>query len=239
MAHAHGAALRVVAARSQVGKPIGIARANRPPRSPGYLLQRFSKGLLDAALAATMLTVLAMPLAIILLLVARDGANPLFAHRRIGQGGRPFRCWKIRTMLPDAEERLAALLAADTAARAEWRRDHKLRRDPRVTRLGAFLRRSSIDELPQLWNVLRGEMSLIGPRPITAEEAPRYGAAIEHYLAVRPGLTGLWQVSGRSDANYESRISLDTRYVTEWSLLCDLRILALTPAALLTGRGAR
>ncbi|MCC7427713.1 MAG: sugar transferase [Alphaproteobacteria bacterium] len=238
MAHAHGATLRVATATSSDRGQIGIARASGLPRSPGYHLQRFAKGLLDAALAATMLAVLVLPLAALLAAVARDGAWPLFAHRRIGQGGRPFRCWKIRTMAPDAERRLAALLAADPAARAEWRRDQKLRRDPRVTPLGAFLRRTSIDELPQLWNVLRGEMSLVGPRPITAEEAPRYGSAIEHYLAVRPGLTGLWQVSGRSDANYESRISLDTRYVTEWSLLCDLRILARTPIVLLTGRGA-
>jgi lipopolysaccharide/colanic/teichoic acid biosynthesis glycosyltransferase len=197
------------------------------------------KRALDLFGAAALLAVLAVPLVLIALLVRVDGGPALFAHRRIGRGGVPFRCLKFRTMVPDAEARLAALLATDPAARAEWEATRKLRDDPRITRIGRFLRASSLDELPQLINVLRGEMSLVGPRPVPeAELAACYGAAAEHYKSVRPGITGLWQVSGRSDTSYADRVALDVAYVTRPSLREDLRILLRTPLVVLFRRGA-
>jgi exopolysaccharide production protein ExoY len=175
----------------------------------------------------------------IALLVRRDGGPVFYAHPRIGRGGRPFGCLKFRSMVVDADQRLAALLEQDPAARAEWEACRKLRHDPRVTWIGRFLRATSLDELPQLLNVLRGEMSLVGPRPVQAAELEtHYGAAAAHYLSVRPGITGLWQVSGRSDTSYASRVALDVRYAANPSLWTDIRILLRTPAAVLLRRGA-
>jgi lipopolysaccharide/colanic/teichoic acid biosynthesis glycosyltransferase len=198
------------------------------------------KRLIDLVGAGSLLLVLAVPLCVIALLVRADGGPALFAHRRVGRSGRAFGCLKFRTMVPDAERRLAALLAADPAARAEWEATRKLRNDPRVTWIGRFLRASSLDELPQLLNVLRGEMSLVGPRPVLASElASHYGPmATERYQSVRPGITGLWQVSGRSDTSYAERVALDVAYVARPSLREDLRILLRTPAAVLLQRGA-
>jgi lipopolysaccharide/colanic/teichoic acid biosynthesis glycosyltransferase len=153
--------------------------------------------------------VLPLMLATAAAIKVQDGGPILFGHMRIGQGGRAFRCWKFRSMVVDAEARLAAVLARDPRARAEWEADHKLRRDPRVTALGRFIRLTSIDELPQLLNVLRGEMSLVGPRPIVPDEARRYGRWFRHYCAVRPGVTGIWQVSGRNDVDYRRRVAMD------------------------------
>ena len=170
--------------------------------------------------------------------VARTGRPVFYRHERIGKGGRPFACLKFRTMVPDADAVLAAHLAARPAARAEWQRDHKLKDDPRITRIGAWLRRTSLDELPQLLNVLRGEMSLVGPRPVVAEELARYGDNIVYYVESTPGLTGLWQVSGRNDLDYRRRVHLDCWYVKNWSLWCDLVILFKTPRAVLRGNGA-
>ncbi|MBW8269872.1 sugar transferase [Caldovatus sp. SYSU G05006] len=202
-------------------------------------LRPLLKRALDVAGAAALLVVLAVPLAVIALLVRADGGPVLFAHRRVGKGGVPFNCLKFRTMVPDAEARLAALLEADPEARAEWEATRKLRRDPRITWIGRFLRASSLDELPQLVNVLRGEMSLVGPRPVPAAElAACYGAAAEHYRSVRPGITGPWQVSGRNDTSYAHRVALDVAYATRPSLREDLRILLRTPAAVLLRRGA-
>ncbi|MEN3347367.1 MAG: exopolysaccharide production protein ExoY [Bradyrhizobium sp.] len=169
----------------------------------------------------------------------RDGAPILFAHYRVGVNGKLFRCMKFRTMLRDSEQVLAELLAADPHARAEWERDQKLANDPRITGIGHFLRRSSLDELPQLINVLRGEMSLVGPRPITVGELTRYGKVRWHYLSVRPGITGLWQVSGRNDTSYEERVALDRRYVEQRSLRLDLSILVKTVRVVLLREGAR
>ena len=137
----------------------------------------------------------------------RPAAAPIYGHERIGRGGRPFLCWKVRTMVPDAEARLEAILRADPVRADEWARDHKLRDDPRVTWLGRWLRLTSLDEVPQLWNVLRGEMSLVGPRPVTRPELARYGASARHYLAVRPGLTGMWQLDGRNALPYARRVA--------------------------------
>lgn len=172
-------------------------------------------------------------------LIRRDGGPALFRHPRVGLGGVTFSCFKFRSMVIDADARLARLLASDPVAAAEWETRRKLPRDPRITRIGAFLRRTSLDELPQLLNVLRGEMSLVGPRPVVREELDQhYGPATEAYCRTRPGLTGLWQVSGRSDTTYAERVQLDTRYVNEWSLALDLWILLRTIPAVLQRRGA-
>jgi lipopolysaccharide/colanic/teichoic acid biosynthesis glycosyltransferase len=193
----------------------------------------------NTVLAVALLLFVA-PLMIVLavLVTAQDGGPPIFAHRRLGLGGRPFHCLKFRTMVRDADERLAALLAADPDAQAEWARDHKLRDDPRVTAFGRFLRRSSLDELPQLFNVLRGEMSLVGPRPIVEAEAVRYGRHFARYCAVRPGMTGLWQVSGRNDVSYRRRVVMDVAYARSKSVWTDTVILVATVPAVLTRRGS-
>jgi undecaprenyl-phosphate galactose phosphotransferase len=165
-----------------------------------------------------------------------DGGKAFFAHSRVGRHGELFRCYKFRTMISTSSEVLARLLAEDPEARAEWERDHKLRNDPRITPVGRFLRRTSLDELPQLLNVLRGEMSLVGPRPVVMDELDRYGEARIYYLQVRPGLTGLWQISGRNDVDYGRRVSLDTWYVRNWTLWYDLVILFKT-ALVVPSRG--
>lgn len=202
------------------------------------LHERWSKRLLDIVGAAVLL-VMAAPLMLALALVIRlDGGPAMFRHRRIGANGRPFPCLKFRTMHVNAQEMLRRHLAANPQARAEWEARFKLRDDPRVTRLGSFLRRSSLDELPQLFNVLAGHMSLVGPRPIIRDEIPRYGQHFQLYALCRPGLTGLWQISGRSDVDYDERVELDRRYVSEWSLWNDLRIMLLTPVSLLARSGA-
>ena len=166
-----------------------------------------------------------------------DPGPLIYSHVRVGLGGRLFRCFKFRTMVVDAEERLDALLDADPDARAEWERSQKLTDDPRVTAVGRLLRRTSLDELPQLINVARGEMSLVGPRPVSPSELWRYGERVDLYFAARPGLTGLWQISGRSDCSYDKRIELDAKYVSEWSFSTDLSILLRTVGVVLNGRG--
>jgi exopolysaccharide production protein ExoY len=168
----------------------------------------------------------------------QDGGPVIYSQMRIGRGGVSFKCLKFRSMLVDAEDRLQHLLAQNPDARAEWDRDHKLRDDPRITALGSFLRRSSVDEIPQLINVLRGEMSLVGPRPIVAAEAKRYGRYIHDYCSVNPGITGLWQVSGRNDVSYRRRVALDVTYARSKSFLLDLKILAATVPAVLLRRGS-
>lgn len=189
--------------------------------------------------ASLVMLVLVLPLiAVLMLLAAADGGPPIFAHSRVGRGGRSFRCLKIRTMVVDAEARLAQILAEDPRAAAEWRHGFKLQRDSRVTALGRILRRTSLDELPQLWNVLRGDMSLVGPRPVTAEEFLCYGPSADRYTAMRPGLTGLWQVSGRNEVSFAERVAFDCEYAERISLRADLSILLRTVPAVLrvTGR---
>jgi len=189
--------------------------------------------------ASIALIVLFGPLLLLIALAVRcDGGPALFGHRRIGAAGASFRCWKFRSMVLDSEAVLAQTLASDPVARAEWDKDFKLRRDPRVTPLGTFLRKSSLDELPQLFNVLKGEMSLVGPRPIVAAEVERYGQAMEEYRACKPGITGLWQVSGRNDVDYAERVELDRRYAWSWSLKGDLIILVRTLGVVARRSGA-
>lgn len=176
--------------------------------------------------------------AIALLIRCSSSGAALYGQTRIGREGKAFTAWKFRSMVSDADARLAAILDADPALRDEWDRHRKLRHDPRITWIGAFLRRTSLDELPQLWNVLRGEMSLVGPRPIVHDEIPRYGEHFALFCKVRPGLSGLWQVSGRSDTGYEERVALDCYYVRSWSIWLDLVIIARTFRVVLLGRGA-
>ncbi|GHD66861.1 undecaprenyl-phosphate galactose phosphotransferase WbaP [Jeongeupia chitinilytica] len=161
-----------------------------------------------------------------------------FGHVRIGMNGVPFKCWKFRTMVHNSQEVLDRLLASDPEARAEWDKDFKLKNDPRVTRIGAFLRKTSLDEIPQLWNVIKGEMSLVGPRPVIEAELERYGDKVDFYLEARPGLTGLWQVSGRNDTTYAERVALDAWYVKNWNLWYDIAIVCKTIKTVVTGRGA-
>jgi undecaprenyl-phosphate galactose phosphotransferase len=206
-----------------------------PVRLPAAGLR---KRLLDIAGAAALLTLLSPLFIVIIALTLRSGGPIFFGHRRIGASGQPFKCWKFRTMVPDADRVLAQLLATDPEARAEWERDFKLRHDPRVTKVGKFLRSTSLDELPQLFNVLMGDMSLVGPRPIVNDEIRRYGAAFHDYVRCRPGITGIWQISGRNDVGYGERVRMDSDYARNWSLLRDLRVLLRTPSAVLRRSGA-
>lgn len=162
----------------------------------------------------------------------------VFSQQRVGKGAQLFRVYKFRTMVPNAPQVLKQLLANDAALRAEYERDHKLKNDPRITRVGKFLRRTSLDELPQLLNVVRGEMSLVGPRPVEPFEMAKYGVHARYYYAQRPGLTGIWQISGRSNVSYEQRVAMDTYYSRKRTLWMDLRIIVATAVVVLTGHGA-
>lgn len=195
--------------------------------------------LLDISLAlAGLIFVAPLMILVAIAIKIQDGGPIFFGHARIGYEGRAFRCWKFRSMVVDAEARLAALLARDPDARREWDRDQKLRKDPRVTLLGRLLRVSSLDELPQLFNVLVGEMSLVGPRPIVTAEVARYGRRFAHYCSVRPGITGLWQVSGRNDTGYRKRVAMDTLFAQRVSPLLYLGLLFATVPAVLLRRGS-
>jgi exopolysaccharide production protein ExoY len=221
----------------------GAVLLARPPLGRARLpagLRRALKRQLDIALAGLALAAAApLMLGIAAAIWRRDGAPVVYRHRRLGPDGRSFDCLKFRTMARDADRALAALLATSPAARAEWAAARKLRDDPRVLgTVGRFLRRTSLDELPQLVNVLSGEMSLVGPRPIVDDELAHYGAQAAWYFATRPGLTGPWQVSGRSDTGYATRVRLDVDYAQNPSLRRDLAILASTVAAVLRSRGA-
>jgi Undecaprenyl-phosphate galactose phosphotransferase WbaP len=191
-------------------------------------------------LAGLVLSLITLPwMLLIWLALALEGQGSIiYGHERVGKGGRAFTAWKFRTMVRDADQVLERALAESPGLRREWNESQKLRVDPRLTKVGKFLRRLSLDELPQLLNILRLEMSLVGPRPIVREEIHKYGQAFELYKQVRPGLTGLWQVSGRSDLSYDERVRLDAYYVRNWSVWLDLVIILRTFLAVLTGLGA-
>lgn len=197
------------------------------------------KRLLDI-LIAVLLLLPAIPVgAAIALAIRLETPGPIFfAHTRIGRKGRRFRLWKFRSMVDDAPAALERHFQKHPGDRVEWAQSYKLKDDPRVTRVGRWLRRSSLDELPQLWNVLCGDMSMVGPRPIVEAEVSKYGPAFSLYTAVLPGLTGLWQVSGRNDTTYRERIELDAKYVREWNLRMEARILVRTVSVVLFGHGA-
>ncbi len=199
---------------------------------------RLTKRVFDLVVALALLVLLSPLMGWLALQVRRDGGPAVFAHPRVGRNGRTFQCLKFRSMVVDADQRLAELLASDPAMQAQWARERKLKNDPRLNHVGNFLRRTSLDELPQLLNVIKGEMSLVGPRPVMAEELEKYSDDADYYLMVRPGITGLWQVSGRSDVGYEKRVYLDTWYVKNWSLWYDLAILFKTVQVVLRREGA-
>lgn len=177
-------------------------------------------------------------LVIVIVILIEDGRPVFFRHKRVGKDGKPFHCLKFRTMYRDAPEQLARILATDPVARAEWEANQKLSDDPRITCVGEFFRKTSLDELPQFWNVLRGEMSVVGPRPIVEDEARHYGEHYADYLSVKPGITGLWQVNGRSNTTYPERVAMDCDYVRRRSLKLDLQIILQTVRAVLRREGS-
>lgn len=201
-------------------------------------LARALKVLLDLFGAASLIMILSPLLLAIAVMVKLDGGPVFYAHPRVGAGKRRFRCLKFRSMARDSDAMLEHVLRTDPVAALEWSATQKLRNDPRVTRIGGFLRKTSLDELPQLFNVLRLEMSLVGPRPIVEKEIEHYGDNIAYYYATRPGLTGLWQVNGRSGTSYRRRVQLDKWYVRHWTLWQDIVILAKTVPAVLKRTGA-
>lgn len=207
----------------------------KKPTNEGKLAKR----IFDITLATFMLILMFPVMLITALAVAITSPGPiLFKQERVGCRGRSFACLKFRSMRVDAENRLISLLKERPELLREWECNQKLQRDPRITRLGAFLRISSIDELPQLINVIRGDMSLVGPRPIVPSEVPKYGRHILSYFAVKPGLTGIWQVTGRNNSTYARRVAADVIYARSHSLWLDMKIIALTVPAVLTGRGS-
>jgi exopolysaccharide production protein ExoY len=197
-----------------------------------------SKRIVDIVLALSGIILLAPLLIICFVVTWTSSPGPvIFRHKRVGFNGKTFDCLKFRTMVADAPERLRKLLEADATA-TEWSQCQKLRNDPRVTPIGAILRKSSLDELPQLFNVLIGDMSMVGPRPVTEAELSRYGASVTAYTACRPGITGLWQVTGRSSTSYETRISCDVYYARMWSLSLDSKIIMVTIPSVLSTKNA-
>jgi exopolysaccharide production protein ExoY len=223
-----------------VGEGRHTAQAIPVPRLRMAAVGGIGKRLFDVSLASAALIVL-MPLMLgVALLVRLSGPGPvLFGHERIGFAGQRFRCLKFRTMVVDAERVLEEHFLRYPAERAVWLAERKLTDDPRITPVGTVLRKLSVDELPQLINILLGQMSVVGPRPVVADELRNYRGSATHYLRTRPGLTGLWQVSGRNDTSYARRVLLDRVYVRRWSLGLDLAIIGRTVPAVLMSRGAR
>lgn len=227
---------------SEVSKVLGaidlIPSVSHLPRAKVFGSISITR-IMDVVIAIALLIFIAPLMMIIALAILVTDPGPIvFAHRRVGRNGVMFPCLKFRSMAMDSQERLVKLLESDPAARIEWERDHKLRNDPRITPIGHFLRKSSLDEVLQLINVLRGEMSLVGPRPITPEEGWRYGHRINTYCRVRPGITGLWQVSGRNETTYRRRVALDVVFVRHHSPSLYLAILVRTVPAVLLARGS-
>lgn len=200
---------------------------------------RVFKFVFDWCLTLVGIIIISPILLAIALWIYCDSPGPvIFKHRRIGKDGKEFPCYKFRSMCVDADIKLKELLDNDPEARAEWEKDFKLKNDPRITRSGAFLRKTSLDELPQVFNVIKGEMSLVGPRPIISDEVPRYGKYIEDYYMVRPGMTGIWQTSGRSDVDYNERVQLDSWYVRNWNIWFDIVLIWRTFGVVLHKKGA-
>ena len=197
------------------------------------------KRLLDIVLASSAIVLLAPLLTLCFLACLFTSPGPaIFRHRRVGLGGKRFACFKFRTMVHDAQDCLSDYLASNPEAKKEWEATHKLQFDPRVTSIGSILRKTSLDELPQLFNVLMGDMSIVGPRPVTEEELLKYSNSAGAYLSCRPGITGLWQVSGRSGTTYSKRVACDSYYAANWSMSLDLKILLVTLPVLLNADNA-
>ncbi len=242
--HYNGAAASTPAARAQVldfgtspqvlDLPTTDLAAPSAAGSRG-IYRRGAKRALDILIVLLSLPFTLPLMLAVALTVACNGGRPLYRQPRVGRGGRIYTIWKIRTMVPQAEKRLAQHLAADPAAQAEWNHAQKLRDDPRITPIGRFLRRSSLDELPQLWNVLRGDMSLVGPRPMMPQQRPLYPGAA--YYRMQPGITGYWQISDRNRTSFSARADYDAAYEGDMSLRTDLRILFGTAGVVLRGTG--
>lgn len=234
------------AGQSQVSRRVADSRSPRFQSQNGSAPQglqkpprlRRRKRALDLVLGAALIVFFAPLMVALAILVQLDGGPVLYACRRIGADGRSFRCWKFRSMVVDADRVLEHLLATDAQAHEEWNRNFKLRSDPRITAIGRFLRRTSLDELPQLFNVMTGSMSLVGPRPIVEAEIDRFGRGLWAYFACRPGITGLWQIAGRNDIQYAKRVELNERYTTDWSIWLDLAILMKTVVTVARRSGA-
>jgi exopolysaccharide production protein ExoY len=200
-------------------------------------LGRLKKRAFDVVVASCALVFFAPLMVLIsIALLIQDGRPIFYKHKRIGLGGQPFLCWKFRTMARDSEQRLRQLLESSEACRQQWRTNQKLDQDPRAHQTGALLRNSGLDELPQFLNVIRGDMSVVGPRPIVLDEMARYGKYVQYYLALRPGITGLWQVSRRSDTSYDERVECDVRYCKTWTIAGDIAIMARTAVVMLMTR---
>ncbi|MDP8609464.1 undecaprenyl-phosphate galactose phosphotransferase WbaP, partial [Serratia marcescens] len=199
---------------------------------------RLIKRIFDIVGSASIMLVLSPVLLFLAYRVSRDGGKAIYGHERVGHNGKRFKCLKFRSMVMNSQEVLDDLLRTDPAAKAEWDKDFKLKNDPRITKIGSFIRKTSLDELPQLWNVFRGEMSLVGPRPIIEAELERYAGDVDYYYMAKPGMTGLWQVSGRNDIDYDTRVYFDAWYVKNWALWNDIAILFKTINVVLKRDGA-
>ena len=198
---------------------------------------RWGKAVFDTVMTICLAPLFCLALIPIILIVSLDRGPVFFGHTRIGKGGKPFKVLKIRTMVPDAEQRLAGYLAENPEAAQEWDETRKLKNDPRITRIGKFLRATSLDELPQVINVIRGDMSWVGPRPVVADELKKYGPAAHVYLSMKPGVTGLWQVSNRNAESYEDRVDMDLRYARDMDPLTDLSIVLKTALVMVRKTG--
>jgi exopolysaccharide production protein ExoY len=227
--------------RTDVGSGAGLAPTGRLatfPRPPKKYQLAAKRGL--DIIGAVLFVLCALPLLLFVCagVVLTSGLPLIYVHQRAGKEGRLFSVYKFRTMRRDADQVLTELLARSPEAREEWRQFRKLRVDPRITRFGKFLRASSLDELPQLWNVIKGDMSLVGPRPVTFSEQQHYGSQWSAYCAMRPGITGMWQVNGRNSLTYPERVAYDMAYVANWSVWMDIRILSKTVLVVLRQSGS-
>lgn len=214
---------------------LSVARTASPRRISFKLYRDAFKPLLDKLLILVTAPLVLPVILLLALLASLDGGKPFYTQLRVGKGGKSFRMWKIRTMVANADARLEAHLTANPAARAEWNATQKLKHDPRITRIGHILRKTSLDELPQLFNVLTGSMSLVGPRPMMVQQKPLYHG--QAYFQLSPGITGLWQTSDRNDCDFVDRVHYDETYGRTMSLVTDLRILFKTVAVVLRGTG--
>lgn len=216
---------------TKLSEQVVIDQKINPTQSP-------FKRIFDIFLALSLCFILLPFFLLLTLIVKLDGGTAFYGHERIGKNGKKFKCLKFRSMASNSQELLQQHLTSNPLAYEEWHSTYKLKNDPRITKIGHFLRKSSLDEMPQLINILKGEMSFVGPRPVTEQELPQYKENVTYYLSVTPGLTGLWQVSGRNDVNYETRVALDMQYIQSWSFFQDLRILGKTVLVVLFRKGA-
>ena len=218
-----------------LGGILAFSSTNYLTKSRSLMLKR----MIDIILCLTVFLFVLIATLFVAIAIKIDSRGPIFyGHKRVGKNHKEIRCWKFRSMCIDSEEKLKTILATDPVRAAEWEKDRKFTDDPRVTKVGKFLRKTSLDELPQLWNIFVGQMSFVGPRPVTEPELKKYDKYADYVLSVQPGLSGMWQISGRSDTGYEERITLDTYYIQNWSIWLDLWIIIKTVWVVILGKGA-